>query len=182
MPECCVVVRDDHPGSGEASTEMAQACQRWFKVAAKAPKLAKLLAKEYPEIKKSRSTLPNGARAKRCGGRRRIRVDDLGSWPALARHIKADPERQLRPSRFHPCGRSAKRHLRRTNKEPHTDRRGWLARLSDRANRRRHLVAHKSQTQRSKSCFKLAQSKEYKHLLAQALDLHRFSVTFARTN
>src|SRR6478736_8484809 len=32
--------------------EMFAACQRWFKVATNGPKLAKVLAKEYPEIKK----------------------------------------------------------------------------------------------------------------------------------
>src|SRR5438477_587594 len=32
--------------------EMAAACQRWFKVAANPAKLAKVLAKEYPDIKK----------------------------------------------------------------------------------------------------------------------------------
>ena len=32
--------------------EMYEACQRWFKVAGNAPKLAKILAKEYSEIKK----------------------------------------------------------------------------------------------------------------------------------
>src|SRR3974390_343007 len=33
--------------------EMYAACQRWFKVAANPPKLNKVLAKEYPEIKKA---------------------------------------------------------------------------------------------------------------------------------
>jgi mannose-1-phosphate guanylyltransferase len=37
--------------------------------------------------------------------------DDLGSWTALGRHLKADPEGQLRRGRFHPCGCGAEHHL-----------------------------------------------------------------------
>ncbi len=73
--------------------EMFAACQRWFKVAANGPKLAKVLAKEYPAIKKisidfalmekaHNVIVADGAFA----------WDDLGAWPALARHLKADAE------------------------------------------------------------------------------------------
>ena len=73
--------------------EMFAACQRWFKVAANGPKLAKVLAKEYPEIKKisidfalmekaHNVIVADGAFA----------WDDLGAWPALARHLKPDAE------------------------------------------------------------------------------------------
>ncbi|MFM2082147.1 MAG: hypothetical protein RL380_838 [Verrucomicrobiota bacterium] len=73
--------------------EMFAACQRWFKVATNAPKLAKVLAKEYPAIKKisidyallepaQNVIVADGAFA----------WDDLGAWPALARHLKADAE------------------------------------------------------------------------------------------
>ena len=73
--------------------EMFAACQRWFKVATNGPKLAKVLAKEYPDIKKisidfalmehaQNVIVADGAFA----------WDDLGAWPALARHLKADAE------------------------------------------------------------------------------------------
>jgi mannose-1-phosphate guanylyltransferase len=73
--------------------EMFAACQRWFKVANQPAKLAKVLAKEYPEVKKisidyalmeqaQNVVVADGAFA----------WDDLGAWPALARHIKQDAE------------------------------------------------------------------------------------------
>jgi mannose-1-phosphate guanylyltransferase len=73
--------------------EMYAACQRWFKVANQPAKLAKVLAKEYTGIKKisidyalmehaQNVIVANGA----------FEWDDLGSWTALARHLKADPE------------------------------------------------------------------------------------------
>lgn len=72
--------------------EMAAACHRWFDASAKG-KLAKVLAKEYPEIRRisidfalmeqaQNVVVADGAFA----------WDDLGSWTALARHLKADPE------------------------------------------------------------------------------------------
>ena len=46
--------------------EMAEACQRWFKVAG-TPKLARVLAKEYPEIKKiSSRSFVRRANSRRC--------------------------------------------------------------------------------------------------------------------
>ena len=72
--------------------EMAAACKRWFDAAAKG-KLDKVLAKEYPDIKKisidyalmepaQNVVVADGAFA----------WDDLGSWNSLAHHLKADPE------------------------------------------------------------------------------------------
>ena len=73
--------------------EMFAACQRWFQAASHPAKLAKVLAKEYPAIKKvsidfalmekaHNVVVADGAFA----------WDDLGAWPALARHIKQDAE------------------------------------------------------------------------------------------
>jgi mannose-1-phosphate guanylyltransferase len=73
--------------------EMHAACQRWFKIAKDPKKLARVLKKEYPDIKKvsidyalmeqaQNVVVADGAFA----------WDDLGAWPALARHVKADPE------------------------------------------------------------------------------------------
>ncbi len=73
--------------------EMYAACQRWFKAATQPAKLAKVLAKDYPGLKKisidyalmekaQNVIVANGA----------FEWDDLGSWTAMARHLKADPE------------------------------------------------------------------------------------------
>src|SRR5438477_2607027 len=73
--------------------EMAAACQRWFKVAGTPAKLAKVLAKEYPEIKKISidfALMEHAQNVVAADGA--FDWDDLGSWPALARHLKADPE------------------------------------------------------------------------------------------
>lgn len=73
--------------------EMFAACQRWFKAAASAPKLAKVLAKEYPGIKKVSIdyALMEQAQNVICADGS-FEWDDLGAWPALSRHLKADPE------------------------------------------------------------------------------------------
>jgi mannose-1-phosphate guanylyltransferase len=72
--------------------EMAEACQRWFKAAGTA-KLEKVLAKEYPEIKKISidfALLEQAQNVVVAAGD--FEWDDLGSWTALARHLKADAE------------------------------------------------------------------------------------------
>jgi mannose-1-phosphate guanylyltransferase len=73
--------------------EMYAACQRWFKVASNPPKLARALAKEYPEIKKvsiDYALMEHAQNVIVADGA--FEWDDLGSWTALARHLKADPE------------------------------------------------------------------------------------------
>ncbi len=72
--------------------EMAAACQRWFK-AAGTPKLDKVLAREYPEIKKvsiDYALMEHAHNVVVADGA--FAWDDLGSWTALARHLKADAE------------------------------------------------------------------------------------------
>ncbi len=72
--------------------EMAEACHRWFKVVG-TPKLGKVLAKEYPEVKKisiDYALLEHAQNVVVADGS--FEWDDLGSWNALARHLKADPE------------------------------------------------------------------------------------------
>jgi len=72
--------------------EMAAACHRWFDAAAKG-KLDKVLAKEYPDIKKISIDFALMEKAHNvvvADGS--FEWDDLGAWPALARHVKADPE------------------------------------------------------------------------------------------
>ncbi len=73
--------------------EMYAACQRWFKVANQPAKLAKVLAKDYPGIKKisiDYALMEHAQNVIVADGA--FEWDDLGSWTALARHLKADPE------------------------------------------------------------------------------------------
>ncbi len=73
--------------------EMFAACQRWFKVANNPAKLAKVLAKEYPAIKKisiDYALMEHAQNVIVADGS--MEWDDLGAWPALARHLKADAE------------------------------------------------------------------------------------------
>jgi mannose-1-phosphate guanylyltransferase len=73
--------------------EMYAACQRWFKVAANPAKLNKVLAKEYPDIKKvsiDYALMEHAQNVIVADGD--FEWDDLGSWTALARHLKPDAE------------------------------------------------------------------------------------------
>jgi mannose-1-phosphate guanylyltransferase len=73
--------------------EMYAACQRWFKVATKPAKLAKVLAKEYPDVKRisiDYALMEHAQNVIVADGA--FEWDDLGAWNALSRHIKSDPE------------------------------------------------------------------------------------------
>jgi len=73
--------------------EMFAACQRWCKVANHPAKLAKVLAKEYPDIKKISIDFALMEKAQNvivADGA--FEWDDLGALPALARHLKQDAE------------------------------------------------------------------------------------------
>ena len=73
--------------------EMYDACQRWFKVANQPAKLARVLAKEYPDLNKvsiDYALMEHAQNVVVAGGD--FAWDDLGSWNALARHIKPDAE------------------------------------------------------------------------------------------
>lgn len=71
---------------------MAEACRRWFK-AIEDRKLARVLADDYPAL--SRISIDYALMEK---ARNIVVADgdfgwnDLGAWPSLARHLKADPE------------------------------------------------------------------------------------------
>jgi len=72
--------------------EMNAACHRWFEAATK-KKLDKVLAKEYPGIQKISVDFALMEKAQNvvvADGS--FDWDDLGAWPALARHIKSDAE------------------------------------------------------------------------------------------
>jgi len=73
--------------------QMYEACQRWFKVAGNPNKLNKVLAKEYPEIKRvsiDYALMEHAHNVIVADGA--FEWDDLGSWNALGRHLKADAE------------------------------------------------------------------------------------------
>ena len=73
--------------------ELYAACQRWFKVAGTPTKLKQVLAKEYPELKKvsiDYALMEHAHNVVVADGA--FAWDDLGSWTAIARHLKADPE------------------------------------------------------------------------------------------
>ena len=71
--------------------EIFEASQRWLKVANNPAKLAKTLAKEYPGIKKISIDFALMEKAKNvvCADGA-FAWDDLGAWPALARHLQRD--------------------------------------------------------------------------------------------
>jgi len=70
--------------------DFADACQRWFKVAA-SPRLARVLARDYPKLKRVSIDYALMEKARNVvAADGRFAWDDLGSWPALARHLKAD--------------------------------------------------------------------------------------------
>src|ERR1051325_1499761 len=146
--------------------EMAAACQRWFKVA-NTPKLAKVLAKEYPEIKKISidfALMEHAQNVVVADGA--FSWDDLGSWPALARHLKADPEGNCAQADFvHvDAARNVIYDARTKNRTPIAVvglRDSVIVQTDDAT-----LVAHKTQAQKIKELVaKLAQSKEYKRLV-----------------
>ncbi|HEX4646260.1 MAG TPA: sugar phosphate nucleotidyltransferase [Verrucomicrobiae bacterium] len=73
--------------------EMFEACQRWFKAAGTPAKLGKVLAKEYPGLKKISidfALMEHAQNVVVADGD--FEWDDLGSWTALARHLKPDAE------------------------------------------------------------------------------------------
>src|SRR3954463_14812137 len=71
--------------------EMSAACQRWFKVANKPAKLDRVLAKDYPNLKKisiDYALMEHAQNVVVADGS--FEWDDVGSWTALGRHLKQD--------------------------------------------------------------------------------------------
>ncbi len=146
--------------------EMADACQRWFK-AAGTPKLEKVLAKEYPEIKKISidfALMEHAQNVVVADGS--FEWDDLGSWNALARHLKPDAEGNCAVGDFiHvDAARNIIFDARTKNRTPIAVvglRDSILVQTDDAV-----LLAHKSQSQKIKDLVKkLSESKEYKKLI-----------------
>jgi mannose-1-phosphate guanylyltransferase len=146
--------------------EMAAACQRWF-MAAGTPKLAKILAREYPEIKKvsiDYALMEHAQNVVVADGA--FDWDDLGSWTALARHLKADAEGNCAVGDFiHvDAARNIIFDARTKNRTPIAvvgQRDTILVQTDDAV-----LLAHKSQAQKIKELVKrLAENKDYKKLV-----------------
>jgi mannose-1-phosphate guanylyltransferase len=147
--------------------EMFEACQRWFKVANHPAKLDKLLAKEYPAIKKISIDFALMEQAQNvvvADGS--FAWDDLGSWTALARHLKADAEGNCAVGDFiHvDAARNIIFDARTRHRTPIAvvGLRDSIIVQTDDAT----LVAHKSQAQKIKELVaKLAQSPAHKKLV-----------------
>ena len=153
-------------GLEKHQADMAQACQRWFKVA-HTPKLEKVLAREYPEIRKvsiDYALMEHAQNVVVADGA--FEWDDLGSWTALARHIKPDPEGNCAMAEFiHvDAARNVVYDARVKNRTPIAivGLRDSIIVQTDDAT----LVAHKSQSQKVKELVaKLAADKKYKKLV-----------------
>src|SRR5277367_2663092 len=146
--------------------ELAAACQRWFK-AAGTPKLDKVLAREYPGIKKisiDYALLEHAQNVIVADGA--FEWDDLGSWTALARHLKADAEGNCAVADFiHvDAARNIIFDARTKNRTPIAVvglRDSILVQTDDAV-----LLAHKSQAQKVKELVKrLSENPAYKHLV-----------------
>jgi mannose-1-phosphate guanylyltransferase len=79
-------------GLAQYQPEMAQAVERWMAAAAR-KRLTKTLAAEYPAIKKisiDYALMEHAQNVVVADGA--FAWDDLGAWPALARHLSADAQ------------------------------------------------------------------------------------------
>ncbi len=145
--------------------EMEAACHRWFEAAGKR-RLDKVLAKEYPDIKKisiDYALLEKAHNVVVADGA--FAWDDLGSWTALARHLKVDPEGNCAVADFvHlDAARNIVFDARTRNRTPVAVvglRDAIIVQTDDVT-----MVAHKSQAQKIKDMVKkLASLKEFAHL------------------
>jgi mannose-1-phosphate guanylyltransferase len=76
---------------GEHQPEMALAMSRWCEAASSPSRLKKVLAREYPEITRISVDFALMEKAKNVMmAEGEFGWDDLGSWSALARHLKLD--------------------------------------------------------------------------------------------
>lgn len=148
--------------------EMYAACQRWFKVAGTPAKLNKVLAKEYPELKKisiDYALMEHAQNVLVADGA--FEWDDLGSWTALGRHLKQDPEGNAAVAEFiHVDGArniifDARTKAHRTPIAVVGLRDSILVQTDDAV-----LLAHKSQAQKVKELVKrLAEDPRFKKLI-----------------
>ncbi|KAB2664595.1 MAG: NTP transferase domain-containing protein [Verrucomicrobia bacterium] len=148
--------------------EMHDACRRWFAAAAKSPAaLDRILAREYPGIRKVSIDFALMEKAQNvvvADGS--FAWDDLGAWPALARHLAADPEGNAAVGDFvHvDAARNIVFDARTKGRTPITlvGVKDCIVVLSDDAT----LVAAKAESQKIKDLVrKLAADKAHRHLV-----------------
>jgi mannose-1-phosphate guanylyltransferase len=147
--------------------EMYEACHRWFDAASKPKTLARVLAREYPDVKKvsiDYAVMEHAQNVVVADGT--FEWDDVGSWTALGRHLKADPEGNCAVGQFiHVDGArniifDARTGKNRTPIAIVGLRDAILVQTDDAV-----LMAHKSQAQKVKDLVKkLAQDSKLKRL------------------
>ncbi|MBI4662829.1 MAG: mannose-1-phosphate guanylyltransferase [Verrucomicrobia bacterium] len=147
--------------------EMFAACHRWFEAAKSPAKLAKVLAREYADLKRisiDYALLEQAQNVVVADGS--FEWDDVGSWNALARHLKSDPEGNCAVADF--VHVDAARNLIFDARVKHrtpiaiVGLRDSIVVQTDDAT----LVAHKSQAQKVKELVKkLSELKEYRKLV-----------------
>jgi len=154
-------------GLEQHQPEMFAACQRWFKAAGKPGKLAKVLAKEYSDVKKISIDYALMEKAQNvivADGA--FEWDDLGAWNALARHLQPDAEGNCAVADFiHvDAARNIIYDARTKNKTPIAVvglRDSILVQTDDAV-----LLAHKSQAQKVKELVrKLGEDRRLKKLV-----------------
>jgi mannose-1-phosphate guanylyltransferase len=148
--------------------DMFAACQRWFAVGRQPAKLAKVLAKDYPELRKvsiDYALMEKAQNVVVADGS--FAWDDLGSWTALARHLKADAEGNCAVADFVHVDAArnlifdARSRSRRTPIAVVGLRDAIIVQTDDAV-----MVAHKSQAQKVKELVrKLGERKEFQHLV-----------------
>lgn len=148
--------------------EMYTACQRWFQAAPSPAKLKAVLAKDYPGLRRISIDYALMEHAQNVlvadGG---FEWDDVGSWTALGRHLKADPEGNAVVGQFIHVDAArnvifdARSPGRRTPIAVVGLRDSILVQTDDAT-----LLAHKSQAQKVKELVKrLAEDPKLKHLV-----------------
>jgi mannose-1-phosphate guanylyltransferase len=148
--------------------EMYAFCQRWFQAAASPAKLKSVLAKDYPGLRRISIDYALMEHAQNVlvadGG---FEWDDVGSWTALGRHLKADPEGNAVVGQFIHVDAArnvifdARSPGRRTPIAVVGLRDSILVQTDDAT-----LLAHKSQAQKVKELVKrLAEDPKLKHLV-----------------
>jgi mannose-1-phosphate guanylyltransferase len=146
---------------------MHETCQRWFRVADRPGLLKRLLAKDYPGLARisiDYALMEHARNVVVADGA--FGWDDVGSWNALARHLKPDAEGNCAVGEFlHiDAARNIIFDARTRSRAPVaavgvTD---MILVLTDDAT----LMAHKSQSQKIKNLVhKLAGDKRYRHLV-----------------
>lgn len=147
--------------------ELYLTCQRWFQAASNTAKLNKALAKDYPTLKKisvDYALMEHAQNVIVADGA--FGWDDLGSWTALGRHLKADPEGNCAVGEFiHvDAARNIIFDARTKNRTPIAVvglRDSILVQTDDAV-----LLAHKSQAQKVKELVrKLGESERFRKLV-----------------